>query len=893
MFVPRGGYNDALPMASNARTRSSAHLWEVNAILLLGMSVVLFLSFVSFVPGDISALKEPPNDPAQNFVGPLGAWVAYLLALPFGNCVWLLFALALGFGIAFLFASEQMGWRQVYWTALMLLSGCGLAHKLQIALDSTLAQCGHGPGGFLGDFIAGTLLAPVAPAGPYIILPTVWLISVVMLTGFRPIHTGALLLMKFQEAWAVKREQAAAPSRPDLRADLVRKQRDVERQMRELEKNGKRAKAEEPEPEPEPVEQVLPPQNITIRDHSLPTPTVKQATIPTATPVGEKAAAKALAAAAAPPPARIESKPEPKTEPERKPEPKPEPKPRVEPKVELKPKAGPPPVSARNPEMEEALAVGVPKPAPRPASERKSGAASAAPPPAPISYKNWQLPGHDVLVRPTQDSPAAQVVEDLKQSAAVLQATLADFGLDVRIGEVMKGPVITRYEVHPAAGVKVEKITTLHNNIALAMKASSVRILAPIPGKAAVGIEVPNHTTTVVFLRDVLESDAWKNTKARLPLALGKDIGGNVIVGDLADMPHLLVAGATGSGKTVCINAVITGLLFRMSPEELKFVFVDPKIVEMQMLSALPHLALPIVTDPKKVLLALRWLINEMERRYQVFAKVGVRNIHGFNTRDRKRDPQRVAADKAAADQQMELTVPRDFELKIPDKLPYIVLVVDELADLMMTAPADVEMSITRLAQLARATGIHMILATQRPSVNVITGVIKANVPARIAFQVASKQDSRVILDANGADKLLGKGDMLYLPPGSAKLIRAQGVYVQDEEIRAVADFLSKQAPPSFERGITEKLTAELPPGAANGEAEEDEELVEQCIEVIRQSKRASVSILQRRLRIGYTRAARIMDIIEERGIVGPHKGAEPRDILIDLDGEIPSNSEE
>ncbi|MBI5686357.1 MAG: DNA translocase FtsK [Verrucomicrobia bacterium] len=877
-------------MASNARTRSSAHLWEVNAILLLGVSVVLFLSFVSFVPEDISWVKAPPNSPAHNFVGPLGAWVAYLLALPFGNSVWLLFALALGFGIAFLFAGEQMGWRQAYWTALMLLSGCGLVDRLQLASDSTLAQCGYGAGGFLGQFIAGTLLGPVAPAGPYIILPTVWLISIVMLTGFRPIHTGALLLMKLQEAWAVKREQSSAASRPDLRGELVRKQRDVERQMRDLEKNGRRSAVKEEEPEPEEV--TLPPQNITIRDHSLPTPTVKQATIPTATPAGEKAAAKALAsAAAAPPPAMPMFEP--------LPEPKPAPKPAPKPKAELPP--SPPP---KKPEPQEVLAVStqeptspaVPSPVSTPKAPTSRPAASrkpaAAPPAAPVSYKNWQLPGHDVLVQPTQASPAAQVVEDLKQSAAVLQATLADFGLDVRIGEVTKGPVITRYEIHPAPGVKVEKITTLNNNIALAMRATSVRIIAPIPGKAAVGIEVPNHTTTAVFLRDILESDTWKNTKARLPLALGKDIGGNVIIGDLADMPHLLVAGATGSGKTVCINAVITGLLFRMSPEELKFVFVDPKIVEMQMLSALPHLALPIVTDSRKVLLALRWLINEMERRYQTFAKVGVRNIHGFNTRDRKRDPKPEPAENADGEQ-MELSVPRDFELKIPETLPYIVLVVDELADLMMTAPADVEMCITRLAQLARATGIHMILATQRPSVNVITGVIKANVPARIAFQVASKQDSRVILDANGADKLLGKGDMLYLPPGSAKLIRAQGVYVQDEEIRLMAEFLGKQAPPSFERGITEKLVAETPAGSADGESEEDEELVEQCIEVIRQSKRASVSILQRRLRIGYTRAARIMDIIEERGIVGPHKGAEPRDILIDLDGEIPSNSEE
>ena len=415
---------------------------------------------------------------------------------------------------------------------------------------------------------------------------------------------------------------------------------------------------------------------------------------------------------------------------------------------------------------------------------------------SPVFGKNWQLPGHDLLAQPKSDSPAAPVAEDPRQSAAVLQATLADFDLDVRIGEVTKSPVITRYEIHLAPGVKVEKITALHNNIALAMRATSVRIIAPIPGKAAVGIEVPNHTTTTVFLRDVLESDAWKNSEVRLPLAFGKDIDGNVIIDDLVDMPHLLVAGATGSGKTVWINAIIMGLLFRMSPEELKFVFVNPKIVEMQMLGALPHLALPIVTDSKKGLLALRWLINEVERRYQIFAKAGVRNIHGFNTRDRECDPKPEPADKADGEQ-VEQSAPHAFELRIPDTLPYIVLVVDELADLMMAAPADVEVAITRLAQLSRATGIHMILATQRPSVDVITGVIKANVPARIAFQVASKQNSRVILDANGADKLLGKGDMLYLPTGTTKLIRVQGVYVQDEEIRAVAEFLGKQEPPS------------------------------------------------------------------------------------------------
>ncbi|MCX7824854.1 MAG: DNA translocase FtsK, partial [Verrucomicrobiae bacterium] len=670
---------------------------------------------------------------------------------------------------------------------------------------------------------------------------------------------------------------------------------------------------DQPRPAPAVPHPVLTPQQMTIRGHSLPTPTVKQATIPTVAPVGEKAVAKALASAAAaavmppPPPApppvpepKVERKVERKVEPPSKPAPAP-PKPveveKEAPMAEPEPATAvampDAPVAAPTDLSDESVTSAAPPP-PQPVAAKKPAAPPKpprpTPPPAPVSYKNWQLPTPDLLVKASADSPPAQVVEDLKQTAAVLQATLADFGLDVRVGEVTKGPVITRYEIYPGAGVKVEKITALANNIALAMKASSVRILAPIPGKGAVGIEVPNSTTTIVFLRDVLESKEWKTTNARLPLALGKDISGNVIIGDLTDMPHILIAGATGSGKTVCVNSIITGLLFRMSPEQLKFVFVDPKIVEMQMYASLAHLALPIVNDPKKVPLALRWLLTEMERRYQIFAKSGVRNIQAFNSRTAKAKAAAKAA--ATAEQQVELglEVPRDDELKIPDSLPYIVFVVDELADLMMTAPADIEMGITRLAQLARATGIHMILATQRPSVDVVTGVIKANIPARVAFQVASKQDSRVILDANGADKLLGKGDMLYLPPGSSKLIRAQGVFVQDEEIRAVVEFLEKQAPPTFEREITDKLTRESGAGG-DVDGEEDEELIEQCVEVIRQTKRASVSILQRRLRIGYTRAARIMDILEERGIVGPHKGAEPRDILIDLDGEIPATT--
>jgi S-DNA-T family DNA segregation ATPase FtsK/SpoIIIE len=355
-------------------------------------------------------------------------------------------------------------------------------------------------------------------------------------------------------------------------------------------------------------------------------------------------------------------------------------------------------------------------------------------------------------------------------------------------------------------------------------------------------------------------------------------------------MPHLLVAGTTGSGKSVCINALIASMLFRFTPEELRFIMIDPKVVEMQLYNSLPHLAFPVVVDSKKVLLALRWLIDEMERRYKIFARVGVRNIIGFNARPAKKKDVDLENDfvGAIADRGPVSTTPataRENEIAIPEKIPYIVVVIDELADLMQTAPADVESAIARITQMARAAGIHIIVATQTPRADVITGVIKANIPSRIAFQVASKIDSRVILDENGADRLLGQGDMLYLPPSASRLIRAQGVLVTDEEIRRLVEFVSAQGQPAFDAAMHEKLQS----AAASAEevTDEDEELVEKCIEIIRQEKRASTSLLQRRLRLGYTRAARIVDILEERGILGPGEGAKPREILVDLDAAV------
>ena len=499
--------------------------------------------------------------------------------------------------------------------------------------------------------------------------------------------------------------------------------------------------------------------------------------------------------------------------------------------------------------------------------------------------KTYALPGLDLLAEHDPEGRGGADPSELQRVQQTLIDTLGQFGIAVAPGDITKGPTITRYEVYPAKGVRVDKIVSLERDLARATRAERINILAPIPGKDTVGIELANTRKVTVTLRELLESTDWEEakTRSRIPLALGKDVYGKAIITDLAQMPHLLVAGTTGAGKSVCINALIASMLFRFTPEELRFIMIDPKVVELQHYNALPHLAFPVVTDPKKVLLALRWLIDEMERRYKIFARVGVRNIISFNGRPKKK----TAAESGEFPEQDtgEIKVPREHEIPIPEKIPYIVVVIDELADLMQTAPADVESAIARITQMARAAGIHLIVATQTPRADVITGVIKANIPSRIAFQVASKIDSRVILDENGADRLLGQGDMLYLPPSASRLIRAQGVLVTDEEIRRLVEFVSAQGRPAFDPAMHEKLQAAA--SSSDEVTDEDEELVEKCLEIIRQEKRASTSLLQRRLRLGYTRAARIVDILEQRGILGPGEGAKPREILVDLDAAV------
>lgn len=470
----------------------------------------------------------------------------------------------------------------------------------------------------------------------------------------------------------------------------------------------------------------------------------------------------------------------------------------------------------------------------------------------------YMLPPVDLL-KENVPSRGRQVEEDLQRNVDVLESTLKEFGIDADVGNVIRGPVITRYEVHPAPGVKVQKITALADDIALAMAASSIRIVAPIPGKSAVGIEIPNSKATLVGLKEMLIAKEFKKKKDGLPLAIGKEISGTPVVGDLTKMPHLLIAGATGSGKTVCINSMILSMLYSRIPSELQMVLIDPKRVEMTQFRDIPHLLTPVVTEAKTAVKILCWACREMERRYDLFSGQLVRNILGYNEKVARKGKETV-----------------DDEGNPLEPLPYLVIIIDELADLMLTARKDIEDPIIRLAQMGRAAGLHLILATQRPSVNVITGIIKANFPARIAFKVATTVDSKVILDTSGAEKLLGMGDMLFIPPGTSRRLRVQGTLVSDEEINEVVAFIKDQAQPEYREDI---LSFEEE-GGGSAYDEVDDSLYDEAVSMVRQMGQASASMLQRRMRIGYARAGRLIDMMEERGIVGPSQGSKPREVI-------------
>ncbi|MEW9667697.1 DNA translocase FtsK [Ammoniphilus sp. 3BR4] len=462
---------------------------------------------------------------------------------------------------------------------------------------------------------------------------------------------------------------------------------------------------------------------------------------------------------------------------------------------------------------------------------------------------HYEIPSLTLLARPKMAKQQGKEYRDMQSNARKLEQTLESFGVNARVMQIHRGPTVTRYEVQPAVGVKVSKIVNLADDIALALAAKDIRIEAPIPGKSAIGIEVPNSEVAVVSLREVLESGTYQDSEGKLNVGLGRDISGEPIIANLAKMPHLLVAGATGSGKSVCINGIITSILFKAKPHEVKLMMIDPKMVELNMYNGIPHLLAPVVTDARRASMALKKVVVEMEKRYELFAKSGTRNIDLYN--------QSVIQSGSGK------------------PLPFIVVIVDELADLMMVAAGDVEDAICRLAQMARAAGIHLIIATQRPSVDVITGVIKANIPSRIAFGVSSMTDSRTILDMGGAEKLLGRGDMLYLPMGASKPTRVQGAFVSDEEVEAVVEFVKNQQ--------TAKYHAEMIPSEPEQmtETAPEDDLYEEAVKLVIDAQTASASLLQRRFRIGYTRAARLVDMMEANKIVGPFEGSKPREVLI------------
>ena len=921
-------------MATKERTEESSkdRIWvDSQGLLLILVAVVLAAALISYDRLDLGVNTTEPNTAIRNWMGRFGAHVVYNLHLVLGFGIWVLPVLLLGFGFASFIPSLNYlrRWRSLLASVGLVIACVGVLDLCERWIPGVQIRknSGPSPGGLLGHQINNAWVEySVGRMGAAVTYVIIYLASLLFLTDYQ-------LLVWIRQLWVrvpktpeekMAAEEASIEKKAkalEKKARELTKQADVESEVSSAVTKPARAKAAVvPQPdgvsEPSGVGADLKPfPEVTIRDLSVPQPREVRTV-----QAGEVIKADEISAVLTPAgdePALASEPRKPKSVAERilgRPpgadlnddegstvESVESVGPRAEP---LDGEDAPPwdrPEDAAHP-VAEALPVVAARPrvVMQPRKIKPITVASA-----PI-IGNYRLPSIDLLSLPDTSVKPTETKEELMANARLMVQTLAQFGIEVAPGDITKGPTITRYELHPAPGVKLEKIAGLTNNIAAAMKAERLNILAPIPGKSSVGVEVPNAIKTKVIMRDLLESPEWQNTKARIPLALGKDVYGHPIIADLAEMPHVMIAGSTGSGKSVCINTIIASLVYRFSPDQLRFVMIDPKVVELQQYNALPHLVVPVVTDPKKVILALRWVVNEMEKRYQIFARVGVRNIKSFNERPKEKplppkDPElplttrkeRVepGADGFAVEIDEQIVVPRDEDIVIPEKLSYIVVIIDELADLMLVAPADVEMAIARITQMARAAGIHCIVATQRPSVDVITGVIKANIPARIAFQVAAKVDSRTILDQMGADKLLGKGDMLYLPPGSGRLIRAQGALITDAEIEAVMSHISVQGKPSYEPEIHQALQkAQSSLGSMTLDPDdegssEDDELLQKCIEVIRTEKKASVSLLQRRLKLGYGRAARMMDELEDRGVVGPGKGAEPRDILIDLDG--------
>jgi S-DNA-T family DNA segregation ATPase FtsK/SpoIIIE len=838
-------------------------------LVYLSMALFYLLALISHDPADLPswmplAVSDTPTDMAHNLIGRLGAVLAGATFWMLGAANYLIPICLTWFGVCKFSSWSKVTLRSWMGFFMMIASGAAILYLQVFWTWDDKDVTPYGAGGGLGYVVAGRLMVGIfGEVGSLLMLGAAYLVGLVFMTGMHPVQ----VILHGKDAVA----NAA---------------------VNWWEERGRRK---------------LEAEDLATHPFTVPPPEVRV------------------------------KKPRPSGKPEDNPD-----------QLEFAP-------VQPLPKIVDASVPKAPAPKPQLAEVWKKRAAQkqervAVAPPASLTarFKDYRMPSLDLLHYPDVKDQTPADESALREMQNVIIRTLATFKIKVTPGDITKGPAITRYEVYPVDGLRVSQIANLEADIARATKAERLNILAPIPGKDTVGIELPNSHKIVVPIRELLEDDEFQKGKAKLPLALGKDVYGKAIIADLATMPHLLVAGATGSGKSVCINSIITSLLCRYAPDELRFIMIDPKVVEMQGYKDLPHLALPVVTDPKQALLALRWVVNEMEKRYQIFAKEGCRNFETFNNRHSKTGGHKVSTSRVGAgsssgtvtekppvddiipatpattskaaslrksaklphpdsiedgdvlaeldaeDGYEEPTGPlgwfgsseppprKEPELEIPDTLPYVVVIVDELADLMQTAPADIEIAIARIAQKARAAGIHLILATQTPRADVVTGIIKANVPCRIAFQVSSALDSRVILDRKGADRLVGKGDMLYLPPGTSQLLRAQGTMVTDDELHSLVDHACNQGKPMFEATLAE-VCDEGEEDDGEEITAEDEATLEKILEILRVEKKASTSHIQRRLRLGYNRAARMMDILEARGIIGPADGAKPREILVEL----------
>ena len=844
-------FDETTPVPAPERPRADApRRHEILGIVALCLTVLVALSIASY---DARG--------GEDWIGVLGVWIAGVLASAFGIAAWVV-PVELGLLATRLFGkhSRPIGAGRLASVLVVVLIGCAMLH---LAMPDQTVLGGHMPGGAIGEVIGEVLRSLLGLVGAFVVCTTMLLLTIVLRTSLSIVGT----YKRLAEVVGTGAQKLLAWARSLIEA--FREAREIERQEREAE-----AERSKPRIVTSAGEIVAAPREALVAGegeaHDTPVD------LPSATPE-------------APAPKRAPRKKAEVLEAKKEET--------ITPAVVIDDEDAPakaPPLS----EPPKARAAKVPAPTIVAPTKNVEPIVVKMQPPPPPKRGEFVLPPTDLLDPP----PAGELIIDaklLRENAEKLVQKLESYGVKGRVDEIHPGPVVTMYEFEPAAGTKISRIQSLQNDLAMALAAQKVRIVAPIPEKERVGFELPNKHRQMVSLREILEAPGWNESKAALPVAFGKDIAGKPVYGDLAKMPHLLVAGATGAGKSVGLNVMLVSLLMKRTPDEVRMLMIDPKVVELAVFDAIPHMLLPVVTDMKKASLALRWAVDEMERRYQMFADAGARNITTYNERVEKviageLAPEKLSPKKAGkqiergVDGENVLLNPSDDEvadaLPMPTKLPYIVVVVDEFADLMMVAAKDVESAIARLAQKARAAGIHVILATQRPSVDVITGMIKANFPARIAFKVSQRQDSQTIINQNGAEHLLGAGDMLMLPPGASDLKRVHSAYISEHEVQTITDHLRTQGKPVYDERIVAPRDDEDSDGeGAGGGSSSDDPLYDKAVAAVVAAGYCSISHLQRQLGVGYNKAAKLVEQMEKEGVVGSAsaKAGGRREVLV------------